>query len=316
MVSASLPARRPAAVWTLLAFVGVVVIGGANFVAVRYTNTYIPPFLASALRFGVAGVALLVVAAARRVPTPSREELTGTVLYGLLAFGGSMAFGYWGLQRIPAGVAGVIVASVPVLTLVLAMTQGLERIHPRALVGGLITVVGVAILVGDSTAGSVPLRPAMAMVAAALCFAEAGIVVKKFPPCEAVASNGLAMTIGAVTVLLVSLVSGEAWSLPSRAAVWVVMGYLVVIGSIALFWLYLFVLKGWSASQASYQFVLMPFVASVMGAWLLSETITGRFTIGGLIVLAGVFVGALSSNTTVVPSSDQQEAQAQRCATT
>jgi drug/metabolite transporter (DMT)-like permease len=299
---------------TSLAFAGVVVIGGTNLVAVRYTNEYVPPFMGSALRFGVAGVALLVVATVRKVPRPRQGELTGTVLYGLLAFGGAMGFGYWGLQQIPAGVAGVIFASVPVLTLLLAMVHGLERVGPRALIGAVFTVLGVAVLVGDSTAGSLPLRPSLSMVASAVCLAEAGIVIKKFPPCHAIASNGLAMTIGAVVVLGVSLLTQETWSLPSRAGVWLAMAYLIVVGSIGLFWLYLLVLERWAASQASYQFVIIPFVATLMAASLLSERISGRFAIGGAVVLAGVIIGALSTGANPVPASDQQEAQAQRCA--
>lgn len=49
-----------------------------------------------------------------RVPKPTKHELTGTVFYGLLAFGGAMAFGYRSLQDLPATIGGLIIATVPV----------------------------------------------------------------------------------------------------------------------------------------------------------------------------------------------------------
>ncbi len=301
---------------TLLAFVGVVAIAGANFVAVRFANEDVAPFFGAGLRFSIAWLLLLVAAIVVRVPTPSREELVGTVLYGILAFGGSMALGYWALLRLPAGIAGVIIAAVPVLTLLLARVHGLEPFRWRGLLGGLLTVGGIWVLLAGSGSAPVPIGSALAMVGAAFCFAEAGIVIKKFPPCHPMASNGLAMSIGAALLLVLSQVFGESWSLPTREGVWLVLAYIVLVGSVALFGMYLFVLKGWTASGASYQFVLMPFVAALLGAWLLGETINGGFVIGGLIVLTGVYVGALSSGSVPVPATPEQEAQAQRCSTT
>jgi drug/metabolite transporter (DMT)-like permease len=302
--------------WTAAAFVGVVAIGGANLVAVKYANGHMDPFFGSGLRFGVAGAILAVVAVVRRVPPPTRAELPGTALYGLLGFGGSMAFAYWALQDLPASVAGVILAGVPVMTLVLAAIQGLEPFRIRALLGGVITIAGVAVLLGGSGSATIPLRSVLAMAAGALCFSEAGIVIKRLPPCHAIAANGLGMLIGAAVLLTVSLIAGESWTLPTAAGAWVALAYLVVIGSIIVFWLYLVVLRGWSASRASYQFVLMPFAAALLAAGFLSEPITWRFVVGGLLALAGVFAGALAAPPPAVPASVAQEAMAQRCATT
>ena len=92
--------------------------------------------------------------------------------------------------------------------------------------------------------------------------------------------------------------------------------FMVLIGSIGLFELYLFVLKGWTASGASYQFVLIPFAAALLGSWILDEAITAMFVAGGLIVAVGVYVGALSSTRMPSSTTPHQEAQALRCTTT
>lgn len=301
---------------TLLAFAGIVLIAGANLVAVRFTTPEIPPLFGAGLRFGVAGVALLMVAGVMRVPLPRGRELLGTLLYGLFAFTGAMAFGYLALRDLPAGVGGLIIATVPVITLFLAWLQHQEPFRVRSLFGALLTVVGIIVLLAGSGAGTFPIGSGLLMVIGAVCLAEAGIVVKRFPPSHPMISNGLAMSSGAVILLLLSPLAGEQWALPDEAAVWWALIFMVIVGSVGLFALYLFVLKGWTASGASYQFVLMPFVAAFLASWLLDEGISGGFVIGGLIVLAGVYVGALSSGSLPLPGTHHQEALAQRCSTT
>jgi drug/metabolite transporter (DMT)-like permease len=67
----------------------------------------------------------------------------------------------------------------------------------------------------------------------------------------------------------------------------------VVIGSGAVFVLYLVVLRHWAASRAAYTFVLIPIVTVALSVWLDHEPISPGLVIGGVLVLAGVYVGAL-----------------------
>jgi drug/metabolite transporter (DMT)-like permease len=81
--------------------------------------------------------------------------------------------------------------------------------------------------------------------------------------------------------------------LPHRPETWAAMAYLVVIGSVVVFLLYLLVLRHWAASRASYGFVIIPFVTLLLSAWLDNERVGVGPMLGGLVVLAGVYVGAL-----------------------
>jgi hypothetical protein len=67
----------------------------------------------------------------------------------------------------------------------------------------------------------------------------------------------------------------------------------VVLGSIVLFVTYHFVLRRWTASGTSYVFVLFPVVAVAFAALFQDERITLGLVVGGLLVIAGVYVGAL-----------------------
>jgi drug/metabolite transporter (DMT)-like permease len=104
--------------------------------------------------------------------------------------------------------------------------------------------------------------------------------------------NAVGMAAGAALLLAAALVADEPIVLPQRLETLSAMAYLVVIGSVA-FLLYLVVLRYWAASRASYGFVIMPFVTVLLSAWLDSEPVGVGLVLGGLLVLAGVYVGAL-----------------------
>lgn len=281
---------------TLTAFLVVVLIGGLNFVAVRFSNRELAPFFGAAIRFVIASALLFAYVGARRYPLPRGQSLIGTVIYGVLGFTGAYGFVYWALQALSAGVASVIMASVPLLTLFFAMIHGVEKFRARGLLGALLAIAGIAVLVASTGDTAIPLASLLAMVGGAVCVAESGVVIKRFPPSHPAVTNAVAMAIGALLLFLLSAGAKEEWVLPRSNSTWISLGYLVVVGSLALFGLYLFTLKRWTASGVSYMLVLAPIVASIAGALLANEPITGRVVIGGLIVLAGVYVGALSGH--------------------
>jgi drug/metabolite transporter (DMT)-like permease len=103
----------------LAAFIGAVVIGGSNFVAIRYSNRELDPLWGAGLRFGLAAAVFAVLVVALRLPLPRGRVLGLLVLYGLLAF--AVAYGclYWALQDVPAGIGAVVMAVGPLLTLLL-----------------------------------------------------------------------------------------------------------------------------------------------------------------------------------------------------
>jgi len=302
--------------FTLLAFAGAVLIGGSNVVAVRLFNKDVPPFFGAGVRFAVAAAIFLAIVALRRIPLPSGRALLGAVLYGLLAFAAFYALVYWALVSLPAGVAAVILSSVPLLTFFLALAHGLEPFRWRALTGALIAIAGIVILINGELTLAIPTASLVAAFGAAACAAESGVVIKHFPPSHPVAVNGLAMAIGAVLLIAISAVSGEDWALPDRAFIWGVLVHLVLLGSLGLFALYLFVLKRWTASGSSYQFVLLPIVATLLGAWLAEEPITSTLLLGGPVILFGVYVGALSHGKVAAPATRENEVLAQRCSST
>lgn len=288
-------AHRAPGKLTLAAFAMLVTLGGANFVAVRTSNKELAPLWGAGLRFALAAVLFTALAAARRLRWPRGRVLAHTVLYGVLGFAVSYALLYWALVRVTAGVATVVLAAVPLATLLLAVAQRLERMSLRAAVGGVLAVVGIAWMSLGTSRVALPLSALVALVAAVLAIGQSVILAKRLASNDPVVTNAVGMLAGAALLLAASAVAGETWLLPRRAdVVWSVV-YLVLPGSIGLFLLVLFVVRAWTASASSYAFVLFPVVTLALGALLTDEPVTARAAVGAALVMAGVWFGALSA---------------------
>jgi drug/metabolite transporter (DMT)-like permease len=285
--------ERRADALPLAAFVIGSVLAGGNAVGVRYSNRELDPLWGAGFRFGLAAVLLAVLMAALRLALPHGRALIGAVLYGTLNFGAAFALAYYAFVDVHAGLGQTLLAVVPLATLLLAVLQRQERFRLAALVGSVLAVVGIAVLSEAPLQEDVPLLSLLALLASAFCFAEAAIVVRRFPRVHPLTMNAVGMAAAAPLLLAGALAAGETIALPERAATWVALAYLVCIGSIVVFGLYVFVLRYWSASRAAYTFVVVPVVTVLLSAWLDDEPVRLGLVLGGALVLVGVYVGAL-----------------------
>lgn len=279
---------------TMATFLLSVTLGGANFIAVRFSNRALAPFWGAGLRFGLAALLFVGIALALRLRWPRGRDLFLTAVYGLLAFAISYALMYWSLVRVTAGVATVVLAIVPLATLLLATAQGHERLAARSVLGAILAIAGIAWMTFGPDATAVPLGPLVAMLVAALVIGQSIILGKRLSGNHPAMTNAVGMSAGAVMLLAISLVAGEPWVLPrAPEALWSVL-YLVTLGSVGLFVLVLLVVRRWTSSAASYMFVLFPVVTLVLAAIIADEPVTTDAVIGAVLVMLGVWFGALS----------------------
>jgi drug/metabolite transporter (DMT)-like permease len=276
---------------TIIAFIAIILIGGSNAVAIRLGNAELTPFVGATLRFGLAALLLLAWAVARRTPLPTGRARLGVVLYGLTSFTGSNAALYWGLVAASAATAMVAIATVPQMTLLIAVGIGQERLTARGLAGALIALAGVALIVGDQVGAAIPPERLAALFVGAAFIASSGVIVKQVPPGNPIAANGIGMAIGAVVLGTLAVLVGDPLALPTEAQTWGSILYLAIVGSVGLFMAVLYVLARWSASATSYATLVMPLVTVALAAVFLGETVTPTFLVGAAIALVGVYVG-------------------------
>jgi len=284
---------RPDAI-ALVLFGLCVLLGSGNFLAVRFSNLELPPLWGAGLRFALAAIVFTALAFATRRPWPRGAMLARTVVFGLLNFGLFFALMYWSLLHVTAGVATIVLASVPLVTLALAVMQRMERFQTRSLVGGVAALLGIGWIAFAPTALDVPLVPLLALLAAVATIGQSIILGKHVSANHPAITNAVAMSAGAALLLTASLAAGETWSWPTLPeARWALL-YLVAFGSVGLFALTLLLIRRWTPSAASYAFVVIPVTTMLLEAWIANVPITATALVGAGLVIVGVWFGALA----------------------
>jgi drug/metabolite transporter (DMT)-like permease len=289
---------RPQKIFTpvLAAFLFLVLISGGASVAIRFSYAELPTFWSAGLRFGSATVIFWVLVAIRSAGIPRGKALLASILYGALGIGGAFPLMYWGLERTPASLHQIIIALVPLLTLFFAFFHRLEALRLRNLIGAILAFSGIVIAFGGAVSGDISIVRLLGLVVAAGFMAEAGVIIKKFSYLDPIAVSAIASTVGTAIIVVVSIIARETWTFPTTPGMWWLLAYLSIGTSVITFILYLYVLKRWTATATSYSMVLIPLVTVVLATWLAGERITWLFVIGGGLVLAGVWFGALMKN--------------------
>lgn len=302
---------------TLIAFLSFIIVGGGASVAIRMTYAELAPFWAATSRFVLAALVLWAMVFVKRIPLPKGRALVGAMLFGTLTVGLAFTLIGWGLVATPASRYQILMATIPLLTIILSSLQGVEALSGRGVAGSLLAVAGIAYTIGGATMAELSLPHIIAILVGAICIAEGGIVIKMFPPNPPIMTNAIGMTIGGFILGIASMISGEKWIVPIQPTTWIAFVYLVLFVTILAFLLYMFVLGKWSASGTSYGFVLVPLVTIVVASTFAGETITLNFLIGAVLVLAGVFVGALlpspKKNAAVAECKDRSGQVLPRC---
>jgi drug/metabolite transporter (DMT)-like permease len=282
----------------LASLIGSGVLAGGNAVCIRFSNRELAPYWGAGLRFILAALLSLAIVLVLRINLPRGRALIGAALYGLFQFGGSFGLAYYALVRVHAGLGQTLLALVPLATLLVAVAQRQERLRARAAVGAIVALGGVAVMSRASVSGSLPPLSLLAILGSVLCFAEAAVLVRRLPPVQPFAMNAVGMATAAVFLVAVAALKGESFAFPRRAETRIAVGYIVVIGSVVVFALALVVLRHWEASRYAYLFVFTPPITILLSAWLDKERIGWGLLFGGLLIVAGVYVGALRAERT------------------
>jgi drug/metabolite transporter (DMT)-like permease len=277
----------------LTTFLLFVIVSGGASVSIRITYAELDPFWVGTSRFALGALVFWALVYVRKIPLPKGRALAGAVVFGTLTVGFAFAFIAWGLVVTPASLSQILMAMVPLLTLFLSALHGIESITRRGLFGSLLAIAGIAVTVGGAPTEDISWPHIAAIIVGAICVAEGGVMIKRFPPNPPILTNAIGMTVGSIILAAASLISQEAWVIPSMTNTWVAFTYLVIFVTIVSFMLYMFVLGKWSASRTSYGFVLVPLVTIVVASRVAGEQISLNFLLGAALVLAGVFVGAL-----------------------
>jgi drug/metabolite transporter (DMT)-like permease len=289
---------RPATWKTLLAFGIIYFVWGSTFLAIRVGVREVPPLLLAAMRFFTAGILLYAWLRARGTPAPTGREWISASLLALLIFVLDYGLLFWAEQRVPSGIAAVMLATIPAFMALSEITiLRTQKLTLRLAVALLIGLGGVAILVSHALSlGEAPIdsRGAIALVVAAVSWSIASALSRKLTlPGSKPMSSGAQMLTGGAMLTVAAAMFGEfrgfQFSAVSRGA-WFALAYLIVAGSIIGYTAYVWLLHHESPTKVGTYAYVNPVVAVAVGYFLGGETVGPRTLLGTLLVLVSVVV--------------------------
>jgi drug/metabolite transporter (DMT)-like permease len=227
--------------------------------------------------------------------------------YGLL---------FWAEQRVPSGMAAVMMATIPVFTALLEILFLLtQRLTLRLALALLIGIGGVAVLMSHSLnlgRATIDRAGAAALIVAAMSWSVGSALMRKLPlPASKVMSSGIQMVAGGVLLTLSAAALGEfrnfsPWTV-SRGA-WFSLLYLIVAGSIIAFTAYVWLIHHESPTKVGTYAYVNPVVAVLIGYFLGGETIGLRTIVGTVFVLVSVLMITTTRAKKAVPTLAVEDA--------
>jgi drug/metabolite transporter (DMT)-like permease len=291
-------AAKPASWKILLAFAIIYFVWGSTFLFIRVGVREVPPLLLAGLRFLIAGAVLYGWMLLRGTPSPTLRQWVAASLLATLIFVCDYGLLFWAEQRVPSGIAAVMLATIPVfMTASEILVLRTQRLTIRLAAGLLIGIGGVAVLMSHSASfgeAAVDTRGAVALIVAAISWSIASTLTSKLPlPASKPMSSGIQMLTGGIFLLAAAELFGEfhgfRFENVSRGA-WFALAYLIVAGSIAGFTAYLWLLHHESPTKVGTYAYVNPVVAVIIGYFLGGETIGPRTIAGTILILISVVV--------------------------
>ena len=277
-------------------------VWGSTFLAIRVGVREVPPFLLAAMRFLAAGLVLYLWMLAHGERSPSGREWMSAFLLALLIFVFDYGLLFWAEQRVPSGVAAVMMATIPVF---MALSEIIflrtQRLTIRLTLSLLIGIAGVWVLVSNSLDNSLKIggaaidrSGAIALIFSAISWSIAAALSRKLPlPASKVMSSGAQMFAGGLLLTLAAAALGEFHDFHPQAVsreAWLALVYLIVAGSIIAFTAYVWLLHHESPTKVGTYAYVNPVVAVLVGYFLGGETLGPRTILGTLCVLISVIV--------------------------
>ena len=276
-------------VWLILCL-----IWGSTWIFIKVGLADLPPITFEAARFMLAVAVLLPVIRIQKHAFPRNADQWKLIaLTGFLQFSVNYSLVFWSEQYITSGLASVLQAMITVFGLVLAwLFLPSERITPLKVIAVFTGIGGVAVIFFDQLRieNYMAFLGSVGIVVGAYAAAQASILVKAkaagIPPASLVCAQ---MICGLPAIIIYALsVEGNPinhnWSMRAIGCVL----YLSLVGTVAAFWLYYWLLSRIESTKAMMISLVTPLLAVVIGAVTIGETMPAQTVAGGLLIIGSI----------------------------
>ena len=287
--------RAPGRTQGLLILILVNVMWGLSFI---FSKTALmeglPSMTLAFLRYAMTAAIMAPICLLREGSLRLREHAPRALATALLGITVYYYFEYSGLQRTTASAASLILALVPMMTLLYRAVIRRERLSPLRWGCVLLSLLGVYLVIRTDAAEGGSLAGNLCMVAACLCWT--GYILLTPPlmqACSALRVTAWQSVAAVVTLAPFALAERSAW-VPISAQAWGCIFILAAVCSALCYFLYGIAIRVVDSLTTSLAININPIAACVAGALLLSETLTAGQLAGGALILACVLLDTLA----------------------
>lgn len=290
-------AGTPLQIWVPL--VALWLVWGSTYLAIAVTTQTLPPLLSGAARFLAAAVILglvLVLVKGVGILRVTRSELAYSGLMGVMLLSVGIGIVSLAEQRIPSGVAALLV-SVNALWVVLLRVRAGQRLSRLTLAGVAVGLVGLGVMLlpgGTAVVAGTDLEVVLWSAAvlvgafswAFFSFRSTGYTL----PRNALVMTFYELIFASLALFGAGAVIGERLDFTGvTQSSWVALAWLIIASLIG------YSAYGWLLNKAPLSLVstyayVNPVVAVLLGTLILSEPLTRDVVIGLTVVLGGVIL--------------------------
>ncbi len=270
----------------LLSLFALYIIWGSTYLGMRFALESFPPFLMAGLRFVIAGTLLYAFLRIRGAARPTRAQLIGSAIIGILLLAGGNGGVSFAEQWVSSGLAAVGIAAVPLWA---ALFIGLLGRWPKRIewVGLVLGFVGVLFLNFENGVWANPIG-AIALLLAPMCWALGSALSSRVALPAGLMASATQMMIGGVFLLGLGLLLGERITHVPTSHALVSMVFLIFFGSLVAFSAYGYLLRHVRPALATSYAYVNPAVAVGLGVLLAGEHITMIGVLAMVVILVGV----------------------------
>jgi drug/metabolite transporter (DMT)-like permease len=274
--------------------VALAAIWGSSFMLIKVAIGTVPPVTITAARVVIGAMILTAVAIAARRRLPSAPKVWGfAFLSGLFGFALPFTLISWGEERIDSGPAAILMAGMPLVTILLArFVVGDEPLPANKIIGVVCGVIGLVVLIGPAelaTLGGNSIRE-IAVVLASFCYAVNAIVAKRIAGQDPYATSAAILICGSLLLVPASLLLERPWTLSPSLEAWLALVLLGALSTAAATLIMLTLLRRQGAGFFAQNNFLVPLFGVFWGFLILSERPPAQSLAALAIIMIGIAI--------------------------
>lgn len=265
---------------------------GSTYLGLEEASRTLPAFLMLAARFGIAGPILLAITMRGDAPRPTLVEWRNSAIVGSCLLIGALGLVTIAEKRVPTGVAALMIGATPLWLALLDRVWRGVRLRTPAVIGLAVGFAGVAILAWPTGGGAYDRTGMILLFLSPLSWTVGSIYSRGAQlPARPLVAAACQMTAVVPILLVVAAAHGELGELGDIHPSWrsiVALAYLAIIGSLAGYSAYVWLLASAPISLVGTYAFVNPMVAVFLGFIFLDEQITIRVAAAAAVIVIAV----------------------------